>query len=61
MKEIIKAENSWISDANPNNTNKKVIFKNCRPFKYCITKINKTQVDATNYIDIVMPMYNLTW
>ena len=38
MKEIIKAENSWISDANPNNTNKKVIFKNCRPFKYCINE-----------------------
>ena len=60
MKEIVKVENSGVSDANPNNTNKKVIFKNCGPFKYCITKINHTQVDVTNYIDIVMPMSNLT-
>ena len=42
-----------------NNTNKKVIFKNCAPFTNCISKINNTQIDNTDYIDIVMPMYNL--
>ena len=42
-----------------NNTNKKVIFKNCAPFTNCINKINNTQVDNAEYIDIVMPMYNL--
>ena len=42
-----------------NNTNKKVIFKNCTPFTDCISKINNTQVDSAKYIDRVMPMYNL--
>ena len=42
------------------NTNKKVIFKNCAAFTNCISKINNTQIDNAKYIDIVMPMYNLT-
>ena len=41
------------------NNNKKVIFKNCAPFTNCISKINNTQIDNAEYIDIVMPMYNL--
>ena len=40
-------------------TNKKVIFKNYAPFTNCISKINNTQTDNAEYIDIVMPMYNL--
>ena len=39
--------------------NKKVIFKNDAPFSNCINKINNTQKDNAEYIDIVMPMYNL--
>ena len=39
---------------------KKVIFKNCAPFTNCISKINNTQIDNAEYIDIVMNMYNLT-
>ena len=42
-----------------NNANKKVIFKNCSPFTNCISKINNTQIDNAEYIDIVMRMYNL--
>ena len=42
-----------------NNTNKKVIFKNCAPFTDCITEINNMQVDDNQKTDIVMPMYNL--
>ena len=38
---------------------KEVIFKNCAPFTNCISKINNTQIDNAEYIDIVMPMYNL--
>ena len=30
------------------------------PFISCITKINNTQIDNVEYIDIVMPMNNLT-
>ena len=42
-----------------NNTNKKVIFKNCASFTNCISEINNTQIDNAKDIDIVMPMYNL--
>ena len=42
-----------------NNINKKVIFKNCTPFTNCISKINNTQIDNAENIDIVMPIYNL--
>ena len=42
-----------------NDTNKKLIFKNFPPFTDCITEINNTQVDDTQKIYIVMPMYNL--
>ena len=42
-----------------NNAAKKVIFKSCAPFTNCISKINKTQIDNAEYIDIVMSMYNL--
>ena len=38
---------------------KKIIFKNCAPFTNCISKINNNQIDNAEYIDIVMPMYNL--
>ena len=42
-----------------NNANKKVIFKNCAPFTNCISKINNTQIDNAEYIDIAMHMYKL--
>ena len=47
------------TDAAPTNRNKKVIFKNCAPFTNCISKINNTQIDNAEYIDLVMPVYNL--
>ena len=31
------------ADANTNNANKKVIFKNCDPFINCISEINNIQ------------------
>ena len=51
--------NNTETAAAPNNVNKKVIFKNCAPFTNCRRKINNTQIDNAEYIDIVMPMYNL--
>ena len=39
--------------------NKSVIFKNCAPFTKCISRINNTDIDNAQDIDIVMPMYNL--
>ena len=47
------------ADADANNTNKKVIFKNCAPFTNCISEINNTQIHNAKNIYIVMPMYNL--
>ena len=38
---------------------KGVIFKNCTPFTKCISRINGTDIDNAQDIDIVMPMYNL--
>ena len=39
--------------------NKSVIFKNCVSFTKCIIKINNMEIDNAQYIDIVMPIYNL--
>ena len=39
--------------------NKGIIFKNCAPFTKCISRINNTDIDNAQDIDIVMPMYNL--
>ena len=59
LKGIISANNTAADGAAANNTNKKVIFKNCAPFTNCISEINNTQVDNAKDIDIVMSMYNL--
>ena len=39
--------------------NTKVVFKNCAPFRKCITEINETFIDDAEHINITMPMYNL--
>ena len=39
--------------------NTKVSFKNCTPFKKCMTEINETFVDEADFINITMSMYNL--
>ena len=59
VKGNISVNNNAGAGAAANNTNKKLIFKNCAPFTNCISKINNTQIDNAEYIDIVMPMYNL--
>ena len=58
VKGNISVNNTAGAGANANNTNKKVIFKNCAQFTNCISKINNTQIDNAKYIDIVMQMYN---
>ena len=39
--------------------NKGVTFKNSAPFTKCISRINDTDIDTAQDIDIVMPVYNL--
>ena len=38
---------------------KGVTFKNCAPFTKCISRINNTDIDNAQDIDIVMSIYNL--
>ena len=59
LKGNISVSNTAAADADENNTNKKVIFKNCAQFTNCISKRNNTKVDSAKDIDIVIPMYNL--
>ena len=59
VKENIVVSNSAAQGATINNTNKKVTFKNCALFTSCTIKINNTQVDDAQDIDIVISMYNL--
>ena len=39
------------------NTN--VAFKNCAPFRRCVTHINDEHVETAENLDIIMPMHNL--
>ena len=59
VKGTITVNNIAAADADANNTNERVIFRNCAPFANCISEINNTQVDNAKDLDIVMPMYNL--
>ena len=59
VKGTISVNNTAAAGAAANNTNKKVIFKNCAPFTNCIIEIKNTQIDNAKDIDIVLPMYNL--
>ena len=58
VKGTIDVNSTAAADANANDTDKKLIFKNCVPFTNCISEINNTQIDNAKNIDIVMPMNN---
>ena len=52
--------NTAAGDASVNNTNRRLIFKNCVPFTNCVSEITNTRVDdAQDIDDMAMPMYNL--
>ena len=62
----IEAPNNTVAKANASNTandngfgEKKLIFKNNAPFINCISKTNGIKIDNAEYLDVVMPMYNL--
>ena len=57
VKGNMSVNNTATEVAPANKAAKKVIFKNCAPFTKFIRKINNTQIDNAEYIDIVMPMY----
>ena len=47
--------------ANANKRNKKLTFKNNAPFMSCKTKINKTFIENTEDLDIVLSRYMSLW
>ena len=59
VKRNVTVNNTAADGTAVSNTNKKVIFKNCAPFTNWISKINNTQIDNAEYIDIIMQLYNL--
>ena len=59
VKGTITVANTAAAGADLNNTNKKVIFKNYTSFNSCTSRINNTQIDDAQYIDVLMPMCNL--
>ena len=59
VKRTITVSNMAAAGTLVNNTNKKLIFKNCPPSTDCITEINNKQVDDVQKIDVVTPMYSL--
>ena len=59
VKGTITVPNTAAAGTAVNNTNKKVMFKNCAPFNDCITQINNRQVEDAQDIDIVMSMHNV--
>ena len=63
---ILVKETMTITGAGNNDATKRsderdkgVTFKNCTPFTKCISRINNTDIDNTQNINIVIPMYNL--
>ena len=58
VKGAITVTNTAAADKGANNTNKKVIFKNCVQFTSCISIINNAELDNAQYIDVVMQMYH---
>ena len=55
----VTVPNTAAAGSTVNNTDKKVIFKNCAPCTDCIAEINNTQADDAQKTDVVMPMYKL--
>ena len=59
VKATITAPKTAAAAAPTNNINKKVILQSCYPFATFRSKTNNAREDDGQYIDIVMPMYNL--
>ena len=59
VKRTITVNNTAAADADANNANKKVIFKNCALFTDCKSEINNVEIVNAKGIDIIMLMYTL--
>ena len=61
-----EAPNNTVANENATNTannnafgENKLVFKNNAPFINCISKIYGIKIDNAEYLDVVMPTYNL--
>ena len=54
VKRTITIPNSAVAGAAANNTNKKVILKNCATFTKCISEINNAQIDDAFTLPIIL-------
>ena len=52
-------ESKSVADADANNEDKQLIFKNCAPFTDCRSEMNNTRIDNAKNIDLVISMFNL--
>ena len=59
VKGTITVPNTAAEDADVNNANKKVVFKNCAPFINCVSKINNGD-DGTKEVQIMVPLKYLS-
>ena len=39
--------------------NTSIVFRNCSPFRRCVTRLNDEHIETTNDLDVIMNMYNL--
>ena len=56
---IVAERKITVADLNNDAYDKKLALKNNAPFTSCISKINNTFIDNVEYLDVVIPMYNL--
>ena len=56
---LVKRTITIVHTSAASNVDKKVIFKNCASFTGCISRINNRQIDDSQYITVVILMYNL--
>ena len=56
---VVKGYITLEGDNDANKRNKNLAFKNNAPFINCISKINGLKNDNAEYLDVVIPMYNL--
>ena len=55
---VVKGE-IIVTNPDDEKRNKSDAFKNIAPIINCISKINGAHIDNTEYLNVVMPMYNL--
>ena len=56
---VVNRDISLEVDDDANKHDRNLVFKNNASFINCISKINGIKVDNAEYLDVVIPLYNL--